>query len=406
MKNYYQILGIDPDRSIDEIKKVYRKLAKKYHPDINKSPDANSKFIEINEAYEMLLHQASVHENHVTAESPEYEELIQKIREEAQRRARMKYEKFQKEQKEFRESGLYDFVLILKYIGIIILPVFATFLIVLPFYIAVANNEPGAIGYLFFFWVIGGILWYDIIQRRKKYFKLGRLYYNWNKIKKYFYPVDSQTTEECFFCKGLPANAHPFHITILHIKSVRLLNQGPMQHYVGYNRTEEQMILPRSQKAFIIHSIVSLIKIVVLFYFILFVGLKSIVWRIIGGLIAGWIITTPILLVFRTRSKVGFLFSYALIIKIIVWLTVISVLSDFRFHPFNIYTSDYLPVTVFLMFFADSIMEQFLKMPKTNLYKPLMGYFNRYSNYFKKENYLYLEIPFWTTFFPLVRWII
>ena len=53
-KNYYDILGVDKSASADEIKSAYRKLAKKYHPDLNKEPDAANKFKEINEAYEVL----------------------------------------------------------------------------------------------------------------------------------------------------------------------------------------------------------------------------------------------------------------------------------------------------------------------------------------------------------------
>lgn len=53
-KDYYNILGVDKNASADEIKQAYRTLAKKYHPDINKAPDAADKFKEINEAYECL----------------------------------------------------------------------------------------------------------------------------------------------------------------------------------------------------------------------------------------------------------------------------------------------------------------------------------------------------------------
>ena len=53
-RDYYEVLGISKGASEDEIKKAYRKLAKKYHPDVNKAPDAEEKFKEINEAYEVL----------------------------------------------------------------------------------------------------------------------------------------------------------------------------------------------------------------------------------------------------------------------------------------------------------------------------------------------------------------
>ena len=53
-RDYYDVLGLSKGASEDDIKKAYRKLAKQYHPDVNKAPDAEAKFKEINEAYEVL----------------------------------------------------------------------------------------------------------------------------------------------------------------------------------------------------------------------------------------------------------------------------------------------------------------------------------------------------------------
>ena len=53
-RDYYEVLGLTKSASEDDIKKAYRKLAKKYHPDVNKAADAEAKFKEINEAYEVL----------------------------------------------------------------------------------------------------------------------------------------------------------------------------------------------------------------------------------------------------------------------------------------------------------------------------------------------------------------
>lgn len=53
-KSLYETLEVSSNASADEIKKAYRKLARKYHPDINKTPEAEEKFKEINSAYEIL----------------------------------------------------------------------------------------------------------------------------------------------------------------------------------------------------------------------------------------------------------------------------------------------------------------------------------------------------------------
>lgn len=53
-KDFYETLGISKSASKDEIKSAYRKLAKKYHPDLNKEPGAEEKFKEVQEAYDIL----------------------------------------------------------------------------------------------------------------------------------------------------------------------------------------------------------------------------------------------------------------------------------------------------------------------------------------------------------------
>lgn len=53
-KDYYKIMGVARDATPDEIKRVYRKLARKYHPDVSKEADAEPRFKELGEAYEVL----------------------------------------------------------------------------------------------------------------------------------------------------------------------------------------------------------------------------------------------------------------------------------------------------------------------------------------------------------------
>jgi molecular chaperone DnaJ len=53
-RDYYEVLGINRGASQEEIKRSYRRLARQYHPDVNKSPEAEARFKEINEAYQVL----------------------------------------------------------------------------------------------------------------------------------------------------------------------------------------------------------------------------------------------------------------------------------------------------------------------------------------------------------------
>ncbi|MEA5617412.1 molecular chaperone DnaJ [Cronbergia sp. UHCC 0137] len=56
-RDYYEILGVSRDTDKEEIKQAYRRLARKYHPDVNKEPGAEERFKEINQAYEVLSEQ-------------------------------------------------------------------------------------------------------------------------------------------------------------------------------------------------------------------------------------------------------------------------------------------------------------------------------------------------------------
>ena len=59
MLNNYQILGLNSNASDEEVKRRYKKLALKYHPDKNKTPDASEKFQKISDAYNSIINNKS-----------------------------------------------------------------------------------------------------------------------------------------------------------------------------------------------------------------------------------------------------------------------------------------------------------------------------------------------------------
>jgi len=66
-KDYYKVMGVARDATEAQIKQAYRKLARKYHPDVSKEKDAEARFKEVGEAYEVLR-------------SPEYREDANRMR--------------------------------------------------------------------------------------------------------------------------------------------------------------------------------------------------------------------------------------------------------------------------------------------------------------------------------------
>jgi DnaJ-class molecular chaperone len=104
--HYYHKLGLSPQASLNQIKSTYRTLAKKYHPDVSKIPDARTKFIEISEAYHYLTNKLTGKGTYVKQRKQEYErqkqavyeDWLRKKQQEARERARqyadLSYEEF------------------------------------------------------------------------------------------------------------------------------------------------------------------------------------------------------------------------------------------------------------------------------------------------------------------------
>lgn len=95
MIDYYELLGIKKDASVEEIKKAYRDMVKKYHPDINKSSDASKIIISLNEAKETLLDEDK---------RKEYDELLNEIKYSKQYTTSKENNTYKEKTKEYKEN--------------------------------------------------------------------------------------------------------------------------------------------------------------------------------------------------------------------------------------------------------------------------------------------------------------
>jgi uncharacterized membrane protein len=111
LADYYQILGLPANSSVDDIKRAYRLKARLYHPDLNHSPDAKDKFILATEAYEFLI----ANLERITNDDESYLQAMKdwhKYRQDRSRRranayARASYIKFKKT-KFYRTTRIFD----------------------------------------------------------------------------------------------------------------------------------------------------------------------------------------------------------------------------------------------------------------------------------------------------------
>lgn len=136
MQHHYKILGLKSGASQAEIKGAYRRLAKKYHPDICKEPDAEEKFIEITEAYDLLLGGGSpVSEFNFSGTEEVHKTPEEKRRERARAYANMRYSTFKKNNAAFQKSWYFVpvkytiyLVILLSYglaVGVLLIPLWA-----------------------------------------------------------------------------------------------------------------------------------------------------------------------------------------------------------------------------------------------------------------------------------------
>jgi curved DNA-binding protein CbpA len=416
MKNYFQILQLPENATHDEIRQAYRRLAKQYHPDVNKSPDAGEKFCEITEAYEFLMfhwpRNLGRYKNTAGYEQKSrehqqtdiFEQFQREAQERARRQARMRYEKFQKQHEAFQESGINDLALLFTIFMRFFSLVLFVFLFSTPVVLAFVAHWSW-IFTVFFMWPFAaGLAWY-YHDNRKNYFIPGSFYYSADRIR-HLYTDKTSTTNLCYYCNGKLANSRSFKLDLLKLKDVRLKSGGYRQHNVNYVNDTVSILIPRSQKAFIIHSANILLKVFSLTVCLVFLNISSITWRVIIGLVAGGLIARFNMLLFNTRSNTTYLFSMGLIVRATIWITAICMASRFYFDPFNIYTTDAIQFVIVSIIVFDSFLMQLINMVlgKYSFY-PVFRQYPPAEEKFHEGFRVYNDVPVISFVYPLFKWI-
>lgn len=396
VKDYHLVLGLEPGASAVDIKRAYRSMAKKYHPDINKSPDAHEHFIRITEAYEILMNR-DLYEYYASRDRTagqefmraQYERAREEAREAARRYARMKFEKFKEEQEAFKKSGWHDLILTLRYVIRILVFPLAGICIALPLISDEVSEHPT--GYVIFWLIAAGLILF-VINNWKNYLRIDSYYYHLSDLGKFLKDTSKKTGHECYYCRGHRAMVFPYKIFIFRIRSMQVQTFGALYgRKTGSSRDMKTVYIPRSRKAFVVHSITSVVKIAVLLLCLIFITrhpftrLSLPIGLVLGGLCSGMI-----LLVTGTKPKASYLFSYGMLIKLVVWIMLIWFLGAYAF--------------IFLFF--DPMLEALLRfISKDRLFIPLTGQYPALSHLFHKQYQLYMELPVFSVISPLFKWL-
>lgn len=403
----HKILGLKPGVSEKEIKKAYRKLAMKYHPDRNKSGNAESRFQEITMAYHYLLDSNEDEGLQDYISRTEASDIIKRERRKVWEYAEKKRKKKEEAEKQFRESWMYDALILLKYVWHIFVLLFALAAAVTPIILAIVI-EPVVLLATIYFVIIGAFLLWHIYDKRKTWFRLGSL----DKLKSKLaaelrMPKEKVSKDTCCYTSGKSASGSSYTIGLIKVLDIKVASFGALNHEAKYERKMKKVVLPRSIKAQYWHRVSSYIKILAIIAAVLFFPVSSYLWRIIAGIILGGMISFVVLKIVRVKSKTSYLFTSSLICKLLVWIAALLAISHFG-PGFDISLSGYIYLVLAGLFFIldmafDLLFGLFPFYKKMQI--PVFMQGSVLNSIYNQGYQNYIEYPVYSIIFPLVRWL-
>ncbi len=407
-KDHHRILGLAPGATERQIKAAYRRMALRYHPDLNPAPDAEEKFHEINTAYEYLLkHGSSGGDRTSSYDDTAAREVFRRERERMHQQARARREKKRREEEMFNRPEWHDPILLIKYLihgaGLLL----ALAAVVGPLLLALLG-DPESLAGTFLFMIMGIVLLVYVYQRRRTWFRLGKPKTTWRDVAAFFRKgAEQESSDRCCYCNNTMAGGKPYRIELLKTIDVKISTHGALNHTAGYRNKVKRVVVPRSARAHYFHRISSQVKIISIAGFMVFFPVDSLLWRFAAGMVAGGVVSASLLAIARVRSKSSYLLTPGLILKAVVWIVALSLISSLG-PGFNIRISGYVYLVVAgLLFFLDMAVDLFMGFfPFYRwLFKPLIRQGRILDGFYREGYQNYQELPVYSVLFPLYRWL-
>ncbi len=380
----------------------------KYHPDLNHSPGAKQKFLEINSAYNELISRREEAENGApTYEEVVAEEVIRRERERMRRHAKAKREKRKEAEAYFNRPEWHDPILLLRYALHLFALVFALAAIIIPVLLAILR-DPGSLAGTFFFIVVGVFLIIYIYQQKGQWFRLGKFRSTWKDLAEFMsMKKGAVATDWCCYCRNTRADGQSYTVELLKTTDIRITSFGALDHAATYKSKLTKVVIPRSARAHFFHKLSSLLKLTSIGSALLFFPVESILWRFLAGILAGGILSTILLALARVRPKANYLLTPGLLIKGLIWTFSICMIS--KFGPgFTIRTTgDVYIVLAGLLFLLDMVFDLVMGFFPFyhRMFRPVVPQGTVLESLYRKGYQNNLELPVYSVLFPLYKWL-
>lgn len=403
----YKILGLKPGAEEKEVKLAYRRLALKYHPDMNPDPSADERFREIQEAYDSISEGRVMSGVDAAYSWDEVMEELRRDRERKIRQARARQAKKKQEEDFFNKEEWHDFILFFRYFFHTLAILLGIAAVIFPVVLAVIVSPASLVGTVFFL-ISGGVLLYYIYSKRKTWFRLGAFKFRLRDIRASFKkPVSHPSSDTCLYSVKEQADGKPVRLEMIFIEDIKVRTFGAMNHQASYKSKVKHIVMPRSSRAQYWHRMSSYIKLLVLLAAIIFVPFESILWRFIAGLFAGACLSLFVLKLAGVREKSTYLLTPELIIKMVIWLAALFSISDIG-PGFTIQLSSAVYIVVAgLLFLLDMLFDLLMGLFPfyRKLFFPLVRQGEIMTGLYRDGYQNYLEIPFYSVLYPLFKWL-
>ena len=247
-----------------------------------------------------------------------------------------------------------------------------------------------------------------IYQHRKGWFRLGKFKTTWKDIAGFLkMEPERRTKDRCCYSSNAMAGGKSYTIELLNTIDVKVHSYGALNHQVKFKNRKKRVVVPRCVRAHLFHRITSLIKAISIIGCMLFLPVESLLWRFMAGILVGGILSSSVLIVARVKSKVSYLFTPGLILKVAIWFFSLAMISEFG-PGFNIQTSGYVYLLIAgLLFLLDMVIDLVLGFfPFYRLlFRPVIRQGKVLESLYREGYQNYQELPVYSMIYPLFKWL-